>query len=351
LIDLGEVSSLRSQSIYHAIGYAMTDASPNTIILVSPNRPYVCIGFHQEVEKEIDLDYCRSHGLPVLRREVGGGAVYLDNGQVFTQWIFHPNCLPGRLEHLFELFIRPLVMTYQSLGVDAYFRPINDVHVAGKKIGGSGAALLGQAKVVVGSLMFDFDKASMARVLKVPSEKMRDKIFASLEQYMTSLAEQMDEVPSRIEVKNTYLHHCAEVLNAEIMPGALSSEEEAKITELEKRFNSEEWLFQKGGLLQRGVKIHEDVRVVEKVYKAPGGLIRVVVCFHQGLIDNLTISGDFTILPAHAVSSMEQAMRGIFPQFDRLVERLVEVYDSLKIQSPGVTPTHIAEVIVKAAEA
>ena len=201
LLDLENVSPVRSQTVYHAAAYAMTEETPNTIILVSPNRPYVCIGYHQDLEKEVDGEYCEANGLPVLRREVGGGAVYLDNGQVFTQWVFHPGDLPRSLEERFAMYVRPLVETYQTLGINAYYRPINDVHVAGKKIGGTGAAQMGISEVVVGSLMFSFDKATMARVLKVPSEKMRDKIFESLEEYMTTMSEQLGQMPDRQKVK------------------------------------------------------------------------------------------------------------------------------------------------------
>jgi lipoate-protein ligase A len=74
LLDLGDVAPLRSQTVYHAIAYAMTEQSPDTIILVSPTQPYVCVGYHQDLEKEVDLAYCQAHGLPVVRREVGGGA-------------------------------------------------------------------------------------------------------------------------------------------------------------------------------------------------------------------------------------------------------------------------------------
>src|SRR5574342_1317308 len=139
LLYMEGVSPVRSQTVYHAVGYAMKEDTPDTIILVSPNAPYVCIGYHQDIEKEVDLDYCARHHLPVYRREVGGGAVYLDNGQLFTQWIFHKEDLPASLEERFKLYIDPLVQTYQALGINANHRPINDVHVSGKKIGGTGS--------------------------------------------------------------------------------------------------------------------------------------------------------------------------------------------------------------------
>ncbi len=349
LLDLGSLSPLRSQTVYHAAAYALQEDSPDTIILVNSNRPYVCIGFHQDLEKEVDLDFCRAHDLPVLRREVGGGAVYLDDNQVFTQWIFQPDHLPASLEERFELYIRPLVETYQALGIDAYHRPVNDIHVGGKKIGGTGAAQMGRAEVVVGSLMFDFDKATMAKVLKVPSEKMRDKIFESLEQYMTTMRELLDEPVDRQAVKDLYIQKCAEALNAEIVPGEWTEEEERIATELDARFTSDEWLYQKGGLRQIGVKIHEDVRVVEAAFKAPGGLIRVTARLREGRIDDLSISGDFTVLPAFAIGSLEQAVRGLSARRDSLVSRIQEVYRALNIQSPGVTPEDFTTAILNAA--
>ncbi|MBI1801638.1 MAG: lipoate--protein ligase family protein, partial [Chloroflexi bacterium] len=61
LLDMGALSPLRSQTVYHAAAYAMTPDTPDTIILVSSNQPYVCVGYHQDLEKEVDLDYCRAH--------------------------------------------------------------------------------------------------------------------------------------------------------------------------------------------------------------------------------------------------------------------------------------------------
>jgi lipoate-protein ligase A len=351
LLDLEGVPALRSQSVYHAAAYAMTPDSPDTIILVSPDRPYVCIGYHQDLEKEVDVAYCQANGLPLLRREVGGGAVYLDGGQVFSQWVFQPGHLPRTLADRFELYIRPLVETYQALGIEAYYRPVNDIHVAGKKIGGTGAANMGRADVVVGSLMFDFDKAAMARVLRVSSQKMRDKIFESLEQYMTTMSEQLGSMPDRQAVKDLYLQNCARALDAKIVPGTWTAEEEAVAQDLDKRFTSAEWLYQKAGLRQKGVKIHEDVRVVESAFKAPGGLIRVTARLRAGHIDDVSLSGDFTLLPAMGLGAVEQALRGVRLSGDEMVGRIQEIYHALRIQSPGLTPQDFAQAILSAGDA
>ncbi len=349
LLYMENVSPLRSQTVYHAVGYAMKPHTPNTIILVSPNAPYVSVGYHQDVQKEVDLEYCAQYNLPVYRREVGGGAVYLDNGQLFTQWIFHKEDLPASLEERFAFYIEPIVQTYRELGIPAEYRPINDIHVKGKKIGGTGAAQMGIAEVLVGSLMFTFDKKAMARVLKVSSEKMRDKIFESLEAYMTTMTEQLGYTPDRAMVKELYLRKVSEAFGgAEIYEGEWTEEEEAMAQEIDARFLSEEWLYQKGRLKQPAVKIHQDVYLAEAAFKAPGGLIRVIARLREGRIDDVSISGDFTLFPIFAVGALEQSLRGVVATPETLKSKIEEAYYRLQIQSPGVTPADFATAIMQA---
>jgi len=348
LLYMEGVSPLRSQTVYHAVGYAMTKETPNTIIMVSPNGPYVSIGYHQDMQKEVDLEYCEKNNLPVYRREVGGGAVFLDNGQLFTQWIFHKEDLPATLEERFKLYIDPLVATYQELGINANHRPINDVHVEGKKIGGTGAAQMGIAEILVGSLMYTFDKKTMSQVLKVPSEKMRDKIFESLEAYMTTMSEQLGSTPDRAMVKDLYMKKVSEALGMEVYEGEWTAEEEAMAKEIDERFTSDEWLYQKGQLKQPGVKIHQDVHLVETAFKSQGGLIRIIARLREGRIDDISFSGDFTLLPVFALGALEQSLRGVSATPETLKPKIDEAYYRLGIQSPGVTSTDFTTAIMNA---
>ena len=346
LLDLQLVPPVRSQTIYHAVAYALDANSPDTIILVGPTEPYVCIGFHQELDKEVDVEFCGAHGLPMFRREVGGGAVYLDKNQVFAQWIFHRNGLPADLGERFALYIEPLVETYQALGIPANYRPINDIHVQGKKIGGTGAAQMGDAEVVVGSLMFDFNFELMSKVLKVSSEKMRDKIFQSLNEYMTTMTRQLGRTPDRAAVVKIYLAQVEAALGRQIVAGEPTARELAIAEELDRKFATDEWLYQKGGLRQHGVKIHEDVRVIEAAHKAPGGLIRVTARVRDGRIDDLTLSGDFTILPKFAPGALELALRGTLLDANAIQARAEEVYRTMAIQSPGMTVEDLTKAVM-----
>jgi len=346
LLDLGLVSPIRSQTIYHAVAYALDVNTPDTIILVAPSEPYVCIGFHQELEKEVDVEYCRAHELPMVRREVGGGAVYLDKNQLFMQWVFHRDALPRDINDRFALYVKPLVETYHALGIPAHYRPINDVHVEDKKIGGTGAAQMGMAEVVVGSLMFDFNFEAMSQVLKVSSEKMRDKIFRSLNEYMTTMTRQLSYTPARDAVIKIYLGEAHAALGRPIARGELTASELARAEELDEQFVTDEWLYQKGGLRQAGVKIHQDVRVREVASKTPGGLVRVTARMRDGRIDDVTLSGDFTMLPKFAPGVLEQALRGTALEASAVRACIEDMYRSIAIQSPGLTTSDLTNVIM-----
>lgn len=348
ILDLGSVSPLRSQTVYHAVAYNLTEEAPDTIILVSPDKPYVCIGRHQNLEQEVDMAYCQQMGLPVYRREVGGGAVYLDDGQLFVQWVFKKENLPQKLEERFRVYIQPILETYQELGIKAYLRPVNDIHVDGKKIGGTGAAQIGLAEVLVGSFMFTFDKQTMARVLKVSSEKMRDKIYESLEQYMVTMADLMDPVADRALVKRLYLEKCQSVLKRTTSHGSWTEADERKALEIDAWFQDREWLYQKSGLAEPGIKIHQDVRVVESAFKAPGGLIRVVARIRENRIDDIVLSGDFTMLPVHALTAVEESLKGLECEPDSLMRSIEAVYHQMKVQSPGLEPEHFTQAIFQA---
>ncbi len=287
LIEAGTVSALRSQTIYHGLSYARTADTPPTIVTVTPGEPYVCIGYHQDLELEIDVEFCAAEGLPVLRRETGGGVVLLDSHQLFVQWVMDGASLPPRVEQRFAMFAKPLVATYREFGIDADFRPVNDVHVSGRKIAGTGAARIGNAEVLVGNFIFDFDTDVMTRVLRVPSAAFRDQVSKSLRQYMTSIRRERGDVPDQQAVAAVYRTYCAEVFGQDLEPGELTDAERTAIADVDRRFSALEFQRQPGGLQRPGVKIHEDVYVVESSV----GDRRVTARLRSGRLEDLELFG------------------------------------------------------------
>ncbi len=349
LLDFGTVSALKSQTIYHGIAYAMKEETPNTITLMQPNEPYVCIGYHQELNKEVDVEYCEKHKIPMHRREVGGGTVYLDSGQLFYHTIFHKKHIPKDIQKAYELFLQGPIEAYRELGIQAVYRPINDLQVDGKKIGGTGAATIGNAFVIAGSLLMDFNYQMMSRILKVPDEKFRDKVYKTLEQYLTTIKRELGEVPPVEELKELLKTKFAETLNVEIVEEEPTDLEWETINSLEEKFLSKEWLHMMKEPYDkvRNVKIAEGIHVTESAFKSPGGLIRTTLRVHDDIIEDILISGDFFIYPPNALSYLAETLKGTKYDKEAILNRLDEFFKENKVNIPGVSNQDILNATIK----
>lgn len=349
VLDFGYVPAIRSQAVYHGVARTISAHSDPVLTLVNPETPYVCVGVHQEVAKEVDEAYCKSAGLQIIRRHVGGGAVYLDRNQMFFHFMYPREKAPQFASNLYPRFIEPAVRTYQELGVPAEYRPINDIQVSGRKIGGTGAASIGEATVMVGSFMFDFDTQTMSRCLKVPSEKFRDKLKQTLDDYMTTMARELTSLPERKTVKQKFLHHCAEVLAVDPVEDDPSSEELQAIEDEEKALSDPDWTYLKGRRWsEMGVKISESTHLGESAHKARGGLIRVHLLSRDDRVEDLVLSGDFTCLPEDGIERLGARLRGVELDQERLTGALEAAIADLSLDLPGVEAGDLATAILSA---
>src|SRR5512135_1860184 len=107
--------------------------------------------------------------------------------------------------------------------------------------------------------MFDFDHVTMARVLRVSSAKMRDKVAQALSEYMTTMHRELGETPAQEPVVDTYLQHVARTLGRPVVPGELTAAEEAAVAEWEERMVGRSWTERKTRRQLAGIRISEDV--------------------------------------------------------------------------------------------
>ncbi|MBI2982772.1 MAG: lipoate--protein ligase family protein, partial [Chloroflexi bacterium] len=183
LIELGALSPLRSQTTYHAIARALGPGDDPVLSLYWTDRPYVCTGFHRPVE-EFDQDECRRRGLPVLRRQLGGGPVYLDADQLLFQVTLPADHAPASVEAAYRALLGPAVGAFRRLGLDAALTGTNDICVDGRKLSGAGMARIDDAVVCVGNVILDFDHDAMAAILAL-DPGMRRTFAAVQRRYLT----------------------------------------------------------------------------------------------------------------------------------------------------------------------
>jgi lipoate-protein ligase A len=348
LYSLGHVPWLDSQLIYHALPRLGMEG----LLLLAPAQPYVCIGYHQDAAQELDIAYCREERIPIFRREVGGGAVFLDGDQIFYQLVLHRDhpLAAGDKSEFYRRLLAPVVQTYRDLGVDVHYRPVNDiVTTEGRKISGNGAAQIGDYTVLVGNLIASFDYETMARVLRVPDAKFRDKVFKSLGENLTTLQRELGVAPDW-EAMTGALVRNFEIALGPLEPAELPQTVHEKASELAQTHNTEDWLLGRNRRRRRGregvpdlarsVKIAQGVEVVQRIHKASGGIVRATVEEQHGEIVAVALSGDFFFYPAddlerletHLVGTATVSVEGTIEQF----------YRANGIESPGVTPHDLA---------
>jgi lipoate-protein ligase A len=337
LYNLGKVPWQESQLIYHALAELGWEA----LSLVSPATPYVCIGFHQDVEQEVDLSYCNAENIPVFRRDVGGGAVYLDGDQLFFQLILHKDHpeAPKNKGIFYRKFLQPIINVYRHIGIPASYKPVNDVLVGARKISGTGVGEIGECTVFVGNLILDFNYEEMSKVLKVPDEKFRGKIHKTLKENLTTIRRELGEKEaSRWDepTLNALMAEEFQKILGPMTPCQKDSLLQAKMDELGGRLMSEEWLFQRGKpVLGREVKIRAGLNVIRKAHKAPGGLIRADYEVKEGRIKGVSVSGDFFSFPRTGIRKLEKRLED--QPVEQMESLLKAFYSEDRVETPGIT--------------
>lgn len=235
VIDFGRADALRSQTLWHAVAHGVSAGEPPTLSFVRPAEPYVCIGYHRRLE-EVDLDVCRARGLPVLRRMVGGGPVYLDDGQLFFQIALPVAAVsPNRARALREL-LAPAVEAFRSVGIPAQLDTDLELVVGDQKVCGHGAGQIEDAVVVVGNLIETFDHDTAAAVLAVPRPEARVELERLMRRYVVATPGDADAF--RDAATRAY----ATGLGLRPARGSLSAFERERLSELDRQFGDPEWV-------------------------------------------------------------------------------------------------------------
>ncbi len=344
LFDLGTLPGQQSMLIFHALARMGIEA----LVIVSPKTPLASIGYFQDAEQEVDLQYCKEIGIPFMRREVGGGATYLDENQIFYQLIWKKDNpkFPKAIHDIFPWFSEAPVETYRTFGIQAEYRSVNDIITKeGRKIAGEGGGNIGECMVFVGGILLDFDYKTMSRILKVPDEKFRDKVYKTMEENLTTMKRELGSIPSREDVV-TVLKEKFEKMVGKLESASLNSEILDKMKQLKSWMTSEEFLLKKTPRIPTGVKIKEGVEVFYGLHKARGGLIRTAEEISEGRIEDITISGDFTFYPKERLDGLERTLEKVPLEEDQIIEIVEDFYEKKEIESPGVESKDFALTIL-----
>jgi len=250
LLDTGLNDAFYNMALDEAIAIARSrNLAPNTLRFFRWSPSAVSIGYFQSMEEEVDVKACDEMGIDYVRRRTGGGAVYHDrDGELTYSIIVSENhkLISRDFQETYQTLCSGLVMGLRRLGVPAEFKPINDIVAQGKKISGN-AQTRGMSVVHQhGTILRKVEPALMFRVLKVPSEKIRDKMIRSVEERVTSINAVLGREVSFKELKDALIEGFEEAFRIELTLGSVTEFEENLAQRLKaEKYATREWNFRR----------------------------------------------------------------------------------------------------------
>ncbi|MCI9554946.1 MAG: lipoate--protein ligase [Oscillibacter sp.] len=305
--------------------YVLAHRIEGDYLILWQNDNTVVIGRNQNAEEEIDHAFVKSHGVRVVRRTTGGGAVYHDLGNLNYSFITDAR----EAENLsMERFIQPVVNALRGLGLQAEASGRNDILVGGKKVSGTAQRLLNSRILHHGTLLFDTDPDKVAGALRADPEKFRSKSTKSVRSRVGNIRDFLWE---DMDLLAFWAYLKTALAGEGVVAGALMPEELEAVEALKRsRYDTWEWNFGRSPAYDMVNKRRWD-----------GGSLEVRVSVKEGRITGAVFRGDF--LSRCSLDPLEKALEGVlFRRVD--VARVLERY-SLRDYFGGITEEEILKTM------
>ena len=150
---------------------------PPTLRIWEWARSAVVMGRFQSLRNEVDAEAAERHGIEVVRRISGGGAMFIEPGNTITYSIVAPLTLVEGMtfEQAYAFMDQWTIEALATLGIKAWYQPLNDITSSAGKIAGAAQARRGDAVLHHVTMAYDIDATKMLEVLRVGREKLSDK--------------------------------------------------------------------------------------------------------------------------------------------------------------------------------
>ena len=346
LLDTGSLTAAENMALDEVLLELRAEGRvPPTLRFLQFSPSCVLVGHHQSVDEEVRLDYCRSNGIEINRRLTGGGALYWGTKELGWEIYIsknHPS-VPARLEDLYRKMGESASRGLRHLGVEAYFRPRNDIEVQGRKISGTGGTELSGAILFQGTVLVDFDVDVMLRALRIPTEKLQEKEIESVKERVTCLKWELGLTPAPAQIKAALLKGFGESFGVTFDHQPLTPEEQNLLKAKLPYFSSSDYIFKVRESLPRR-------KTLTSILKAPGGLIRVsmAVDTKTRVINQILITGDFFAYPKRLIFDLECLLKNSKATPSDIKELITSFFVGGKPQIPGVSEDHLIKAIEEA---
>jgi len=203
---------------------------PDTLHLYRRDPPGISMGYFKKVKEDVDLQACSEKGVVVVRRTSGGGTIFTDRSQLIYGLITGKR-LGRNVEDSFEVVCQAMINALDRLGVEAIYKPPNDITINGKKVSGSAQSLKDNVMLLHGTMILDLDVEFMGSVLKDRKPG-----------YVSSIKQETGIEIEIEELKKEMTSSLMKTLNSEFEQGEFSQYENQLIEELiRSKYGRDEW--------------------------------------------------------------------------------------------------------------
>ncbi|MBI2962633.1 MAG: hypothetical protein HYY35_02670 [Deltaproteobacteria bacterium] len=260
------------------------------------------VGKFQNLEAEVDVEFCRESGIAVNRRPTGGGAILMGADQLGIA-VVHSAAAAGVPEHPKEIFARyggAILAGLERLGVRGSLEAKNDVRVNGRKIAGLGVCRGEDQRFLFHtSLLVDLDVDLMLRVLKIPAEKISDKLRARVADNLTTVRRELGRPIALGDVREAVRAGFAATGHAPFERLDFAPAELAGVRRIEEeKYRQDSWI-------RRRTPTPDATGA--SLRKTPAGLLRLYLSLAGERIKDVTITGDF-LCEESAVLALEKSL-------------------------------------------
>ncbi|MBO4718569.1 MAG: lipoate--protein ligase family protein [Prevotella sp.] len=193
-------------------------------------EPTVIFGRNQVVENEVNLDYCREHGIRVVRRKSGGGCVYADMDNVMLSFVTSEE----NVGIAFNRFVNMVLLVFRKMGIEATGSTHNDIMIGDRKVCGTACYHVGGRSIVHSTLLYDTNMEHMLHAITPGPEKLEKKGIQSVRQRITLLK----------DYTTLGLHEVKALIRNTLCVGErmLTTDEVAAIEEIEEQYLREDFI-------------------------------------------------------------------------------------------------------------
>jgi lipoate-protein ligase A len=326
LLDPGPLPAWQQMALDKVVIEARArDEVPNTLRFMEFSPHTALVGYHQAVDLEIDRHEAQRLGVEINRRITGGGAIYMDPQQLgWELCLKFDEAERIRPDALYPKLSQVVIDALKAWGINAQFRPVNDVEVEGRKISGTGGTDYHGAVIYQGTLLLEFNVEIMLRILRLPIEKLTDKVIDSFQKRLITMRELLGYVPAIEDVKHTVRDSLTRIFGVDLTLSSLTAQEKSQWLATRDTYREERWVDLRT-VPQRDAKY--PIRAL--THKAPGGLIRAMVQtdLRGTRIKTAFITGDFFVYPDRALLDLESRLKDAPLTPDVLTARIAAHYN------------------------